>query len=575
MSTIKLSDLTQQPELQNEISSLLQKNCGEDDFILEQCLQTGTILQEMGVGEETITAGILYYLPEQPEFSSNLPKKIQEEISTIIKKARQVSGLLASQKNLKPRPLKKQQKILFNQQSENTRKMFFALTQDLRPIFITLANCLAEMRNLQKFPKEARQAKAWQAMEIFAPLSYGVGMLSMKGEIEDLAFPVLYPKEYNWLLEKIKDEYKNKQKELKKIRHKLARSLKEQNIQFLDIHSRTKRYFSLYLKLLRHDMDLEKIYDLAALRVIVPDIESCYQALGVIHKIWSPLYGRIKDYIASPKPNGYRSLHTTIIFGKDRIAELQIKTLAMHQEAEFGAAAHLGYKESADKPVKQNFYWMDQVQQWQSEIKDTQKIAQYLQFDLFKDQIFVFTPKGDIINLPKDATALDFAFEVHSEIGEHCEGAKINGTMAKIDQQLKTGDKISILTNKRHAPSEKWLRFVKTRKAKMKIKSFLEKAYGLTRKRTPVISTITETITEKVSLLKKMLPLQKKSPQIEIAGASGIAFKISKCCNPANNDIISAFITQGEGASVHKADCPNLIELSQKWPEKIMQAVWK
>ncbi len=571
----QLKNYIENTGLAEETYQILSHSNG-DDFFLEQSLKTGEILKEMAVDESTIIAGILSNVPDAPKFSSSIPKKSLEEILAIWKKFQQIKELIDSQKIQKPRPLKKQQKILFNQQSENTRKMFFALTGDLRPIFAALANHLNEMRALQKVPKEIQQIKAWQAMEIFAPLSYGVGMLSLKGELEDLAFPVLYPKEYQWLMANVQNKYEQREEELEKIRHKLARALKEQKIEFLEICSRAKHYFSLYLKLLRYDMNLEKIYDLVALRVVVPNIESCYQALGTIHKIWNPMYGRIKDYISSPKPNGYRALHTTVIFGQNRVAEFQIKTPEMHKEAEFGAAAHLRYKETARKetraqPPKSNFYWMDQVRQWQSEIKDTQKIAEYLQFDLFKDQVFVFTPKGDIINLPKGSTALDFAFEVHSEIGEHCEGAKINGQMTKIDQQLKTGDKIEILTSKNQTPSEKWLRFVKTRKARMKIKSFLEKAYGLTTKRAQVISAITE----KVSLLRKILPLAKKGPQIQIAGTTGVAFKLSKCCNPNFNDTISAFITQGEGASVHKADCPNLTELSQKWPEKIMQAKWK
>jgi GTP pyrophosphokinase len=560
----------------NSALEALEKNFKKGDSLFTHSLRTALILKEMGVGEETMAAGILHHLPESSLVLKDIPQETQAEIFKIIKKVNQLRELFSSPKFSKPKPIKKWQKIFLNIQAENLRRMIFAITQDLRPIFVMLAGRLDEMRYLIKnASSDYQQRKSLEALEILSPLAYGIGMGEIKGQLEDLAFPYLYQKEYKWLLKTVKEEYTEREKYLAKIKDSLMKILTQEGIKVLDIHARAKHYFSLYQKLLRHGMDIEKIYDLVALRIIVPDVESCYRALGAIHKVWSPLPGRIKDYISSPKPNGYRSLHTTVFCQDGKITEFQIKTPRMHQEAEYGAAAHLSYKEKvSQKTYKHQFYWMDQLRKWRQEIKDVKKISEYLETELFKDRVFVFTPKGDVINLPKGSTAVDFAYAVHTEIGDHCQGAKVNGKIVPLNRALKNGETVEILTDKNKIPSSDWLRFVKTHKARSKIRSFFQKAYGIPAEKVKKKSFIRE----KVSLLKKVIPMvipiKKRGEQILIAGQSGISIKLSKCCLPQPGDKISAFLTKGEGASVHKIDCFNLKELQEKWPQRIVNATW-
>ena len=564
----KLKQGPEQSEIMNSTLEILQKNFSEDDFLFAHSLRTGLILKEMGADAETIAAGVLHHIPLQDT---------QAEILKILKKVKQLRELFSSRKNLKPKPIRKWQKIFLDTRAENLRKMIFAITGDLRPIFVMLAGRLDEMRNLQSFPKDYQQKdyqqrKSLEALEILSPLSYGMGMGEIKGQLEDLAFSYLYQKEYKWLRESVKEEYTEREEHLERVKPRLIKMLTDEEITILNIHARTKHYFSLYQKLLRHEMDIEKIYDLVALRIIVPDIESCYRALGTLHNAWPPLPGRIKDYISSPKPNGYRSLHTTVVCQKaGEIVEIQIKTPEMHREAEYGAAAHLSYKERVpSKAYRHQFYWLDQLRKWREEIKDTEKISEYLKSELFGDRVFVFTPKGDVFDLLKGATCIDFAYAVHTEIGDHCDGAKVNRKMVPLNYVLKTSETVEILTDKNKTPSSDWLRFVKTAKARSKIKSFLEKVYGISPAKPKK-----RTLREKVSIIKKILPVRKKrAPQVLIAGESGISIKLSKCCSPKSGDQISAFITKGEGASLHKIGCQNLKYLQEKWPQKIIKATW-
>ena len=574
----KIKQGIKNPQIIENSLRILRKNSKPDEFLFSHSLRTGLILREMGViDEETLAGGILHHFPEPLETAEDFPSESKKEILNIIKKANRLRELFASKKSFKPKSIKKWQKIFLDVQAENLRRMIFALTRDLRPIFVLLAGRLDEMRNLESFPesyqkKDYQRKKSIEALEILAPLAYGVGMGEVKGQLEDLAFPRLYPKQYKWLRHSLKTAYLERKKQAEKAKPYLMKMLNENEIKVKDIHARAKHYFSLYQKLLRYNMEIEKIYDLVALRVIVPDIESCYQSLGIIHHSWAPLPGRIKDYIASPKPNGYRSLHTTVDcpFCKTPL-EIQIKTEEMHKEAEYGVAAHLGYKERIpQRTYKYQFYWMDQLRKWREELKDPKKVASLLESELFKDRVFVFTPKGDIFNLPKGATAVDFAYAVHTEIGDHCDGAKVNGKLVPLNYVLKTSETVEILTNKNKTPSSDWLRFVKTAKARSKIKNFLQKAYGFSPEKPRKKS-----FKENISLIKKILPIRKeRKPKILIGGQVGISVKLSKCCSPQPGEKISAFITKGEGASIHKIDCLNLKELKQKWPQRITEAKW-
>jgi len=559
-------------EIKQEAVELLRKQIPETDILFSHSVRTGLILERMGLGANTISAGFLHHIPQD---------KLDEEIKTIVKKVYQLKELSEPKKTPKIRPIKQWQKLFLSQQSENLRRMFFVVAQDLRPIFVTLAGRLDEMQNLVKnYPRDEQIKRSLIALEVLAPLAYGLGMGETKGHLEDLAFPYLYPKEHQWILGIVAEGYQERNRYLENVKQATKLLLNKEDILFSNIDSRAKYYFSLYQKLLRYDMDIDKIYDLIALRIIAPDITTCYKILGVIHEKWKPLQGRIKDYISSPKQNGYRALHTTVYCEQDKPVEFQIKTREMYTEAEYGAAAHLAYKDNSAKTHTHHAkasthrsFWMEQIRKWRADSGNSSKINEYVKSELFKDKIFVFTPDKEVVSLDKDSTPVDFAYTVHTQVGDHCEGAKVNGKMTQLNQKLKTGDSIEILTNKNKSPSLDWLRFVKTHKAKSKIKNFFEKAHGLSFKKGKNQSSIIRKVTAIKERLPK-LPLKKKEPQILIGGEVGIKSKFSKCCNAKQGDNLMAFITKGEGASIHKANCQNLKELSEKWPQRVVTASW-
>lgn len=377
-------------------------------------------------------------------------------------------------------------------QAENLRKMVLALSKDLRVVLIKLADRLHNMKTLFAIPPQKQKRVALETSEIYAPLAYRLGMQELAGELEDLAFPYLHPGEYRWLLQNIKERYEERQNYLEKVKPIIEKALEEQGIEPIKIDFRAKRYSSLYKKLLRYDMNLEQIYDLVALRIIVKTIEECYAALGIIHQLWPPLPGRIKDYISLPKPNGYRSLHTTVFCLDNKPIEFQIRTLEMHEQAENGIAAQWAYEQKKgtkeyleEKPIfanKKELLWVQQLRNWQKDFFDSGEFLQSLKIDFFKDRIFAITPKGEVIDLPVGATPVDFAYGIHSEVGNQCIGARVNSRIVPLDYQLQSGDIVEILIQKSKKPSQSWLKFVKTGYAKKKIKSALRQSPMLVRK---------------------------------------------------------------------------------------------
>jgi GTP pyrophosphokinase len=303
-------------------------------------------------------------------------------------------------------------------------------------------------------------------------------MGKLKGDIEDAAFPYAYPKEYLQIEEIIKERQSLYEKYLTEVREELKTALGKNGVKFFSIDYRIKHKYSLFKKLQKYDMDIDKIFDIVALRVVVETVEECYRVLGIVHSIWNPMPGRIKDYIAVPKPNGYRSIHTTIFTGLGGVAEIQIRTREMHAEAAYGVAAHFSYKEQGRKKVKDNkdkFKWIDELKELKYSPEDPKSFIDHLKMDLFSYRIFIFTPKGDVIDLPDDSTPLDFAYAIHSDVGDHIFGSKVNGKMVPIFSKLKNGDIVEIITKKDSKPSSKWLDYVKTATAKKHIKSYLEK----------------------------------------------------------------------------------------------------
>ena len=316
-----------------------------------------------------------------------------------------------------------------------------------------------------------------ESLEIYSPIANRLGMGEIKGRIEDLSFPYVSPEEYIWLKKKVASRYKKVDRQIKTLKNEVTDIFDSENINYVSVHGRAKHYYSLYKKLMELNRDLSKIYDLVALRIVVNDVASCYEILGVIHQHFKPLKGRIKDYVAQPKPNGYRSLHTTVFTHQGEIVEIQIRDPEMHNEAEYGIAAHWHYKEEDEtNKIKEKTLWIDQLSKMQQEFRDEDQYLESLKIDIFHTRIFVFTPQGDVIDLPEDATPVDFAYHIHTDIGHHCSGSKVNDQICNLETKLKSGDVIEIFTDKnRKGPSEDWLNFVKTNTAKSRIRSWINK----------------------------------------------------------------------------------------------------
>lgn len=362
-------------------------------------------------------------------------------------------------------------------QTENLRKMFMAMAKDIRVILIRLADRLHNMKTLDYVPEEKQKRIAAETMEIYAPLANRLGMGELKGHLEDLSFKYIYPEKYKKINEMLKGKYEQKERDLIKVKYDIEKELWENEIKNFHIDSRVKHLYSLFKKLQRPEinMNIDNVYDLIALRIVVQTVEDCYKVLGIIHKMWKPLPGRIKDYIAMPKPNGYQSLHTTVFATDGRITEIQIRTAKMHEEAEYGIAAHWAYAESG-KPRQGGKFnprlsWVNQLIEWQKGIKGSKDFLETLRIDFFKDRVFCFTPKGDVIDLPENATAIDFAYAIHSDIGNHANGAIVNNKFVSLNTVLKNGDIVEIQTQKNKKPSAEWLERAKTSLAKKQIKT--------------------------------------------------------------------------------------------------------
>jgi GTP pyrophosphokinase len=458
--------------------------------------------------------------------------------------------------------------------------MFFAMAEDVRVILIKLADRVHNMETLEFIPAEKQKRLALETLEIFSPLANRLGIRTIQTKLENLAFPYLYPKEYQWFKEHLQETRQEERKYLEKARAALMKILEKEKIPFLEIQARLKSSFSLYQKLAVKGMNLDQVFDRMALRIIVQDVKTCYEILGAIHKYWRPLPGRIKDYIAFPKPNGYQSLHTTVFADQGKILEVQIRTEAMHEIAEHGICAHWAQKEGINlKRQGEKFAWIKQLASWQKEISSQKEYLEGLKIDFFKNRIFVLTPKGDIIDLPEGACAVDFAYAVHSEIGNHCVGAKANGKIISLSHPLKNGDVVEIFLSKKRGPSRDWLKFVKTGLARSHIKKQTEVNFfkGLQKLKDRIFpaksSSGPRPRPEREVLPAKAKPVLK--PTVLVGGKTEVAYSLAKCCRPKVNDQIAAYLTKTKGASVHLQTCQNLKRLRGKFPEKILEAQWR
>ena len=594
-------------------------------------VQVAYILADIGLDEATICAALLHDVVEDTEVThEDLVRDFGEEIATMVAGVTKL-GELRYQASTEER------------QVENYRKMFLAMGKDIRVILIKLADRLHNLRTLKYLRRDRQIANAKETMELYAPLANRLGIYSLKWELEDLAFKYLYPEEYRELVEGIDKKREERLQFIEKIMDDIRGQLKKQKIE-AEVTGRAKHLYSIYRKMKRDNKTLDQIYDLFALRILVNSVKDCYAALGVVHEMYSPMPGRFKDYIAVPKPNMYQSIHTTLLGEKGTPFEVQIRTWEMHRIAEYGIAAHWAYKEAnygkKGKQVvtvtKDKLAWLRETLEWQQDMKDPQEFLNTLKTELFEDEVYVFTPKGKILVLPRDATPIDFAYSIHEEIGNHMVGCKINSKMMPIITKLQSGDIVEIMTSdSQKGPSRDWLKFIKTTKAKSKIQSWfkkeqrsenIEKGKDLIEKeikrigishdelfkqdyinaaldrykfknledmyasvgfgaisQVKIISRMLEeyrkshkeeNIEQKIEeLTSKRKTVKPSSTGVVVKGIDNCLVKLSKCCNPVPGDNIIGYITKGRGVSVHRTDCVNVKDLLKE-EDRIIDVYW-
>lgn len=450
-----------------------QKRVSGEDYITHP-IEVSLKIAEIGLGPKAIIAALLHDIVEDsPTDLKTIRKKFGEEVAFLVNALTKVNAIR----------LQSDEKT-----TESARKMFLAVAQDIRVVIIKLLDRLHNMQTLSALNEEDQKRISLETLEIYSPIAERLGMGDLKAKLEDLSFQYAYPEEYAWIKEEIKERMPKREKYLEIVIPLVKREMGKEGIGIMDIHWRAKHYYSLWKKLLRYDMDWNLIVDLVAVRIVVGSIEDCYATLGVLHKLWKPLPGRIKDYIALPKQNGYQSLHTTIFCVNNVITEFQIRTPEMHNKAESGIAAHWAW-EMAGKPVSgtklqsSKFNWVKQLREWHKafdkNLSSDKSFLESLKIDFFKDRVFVLTPKGDVIDLPEGATPIDFAYSIHSEIGSHMAGAKVNGRIVPFSHQLVSGDIVEIIIQKNKKPSSEWLLNAKTSLAKGRIRSYLNKVSGM------------------------------------------------------------------------------------------------
>ncbi len=518
-------------------------------------------------------------------------------------------------------------------QAENFRKMLLAMVDDIRVILVKLADRLHNMRTLHHLPEERRVKIAQETRDIYAPIANRLGMSKVKNELEELAFKYLEPAAYESLRQVVEKRRRATEGMIEELKKTVTAKLEEAQVPVIEIDGRIKRLFSIHQKLKRQKIELDQVYDLVALRIVTQSVKDCYGALGIIHQTWSPVPGRIKDFIAMPRPNGYQSLHTSVISERGVPFEVQIRTADMHRTAEEGIAAHWKYKEGRVGAGRdeQYFVWLRQLLEWQQEVRDPQEFLQNLKIELYPEEVYIFTPRGEVKALPRDATPVDFAYAIHTDVGHQCVGARVNGKMVPLRARLRNGDIVEILTTAGHKPSRDWLNFVVTSRARNKIKHFIHseekerslelgrklfdkeaKRYGLNLKNLTEPETMNRVLTEygmgKVDELYAALGYGKLSPKTVLAkfvpqeelkeappegGLASVVRRVlgtgedkitvhgiddlmvfrARCCNPIRGEKIVGYITRGKGVSVHSATCSNVLNLLYD-PERRIPVEW-
>jgi guanosine-3',5'-bis(diphosphate) 3'-pyrophosphohydrolase len=581
-------------------------------------LAVADILADLEMDRATIAAALLHDVVEDTVVTSEeVADRFGSEIAALVDGVTKLTRIPYQSKE--------------DAQVENLRKMFLAMAKDIRVIIIKLADRLHNMRTLASLPPAKQLAIAKETIEIYAPIAHRLGIWRMKWDLEDLALRYLDPESYRDIAERVAKKRTEREETVTRVISELVSQFERAGVK-AEVTGRPKHFYSIHKKMTK-GRDFSTIYDLTAVRVIVDTVKDCYGALGVVHSLWKPLPGRFKDYIAMPKPNMYQSLHTTVVGPGGDPLEVQIRTLEMHRTSEYGIAAHWRYKEGRRSDnFEQKLTWLRSLLEWQNDMRDSRMFMENLKLDLFENQVFVFSPKGDVLSMAAGSTPLDFAYQVHTNVGNHCVGAKVNGKIVPLDYQLKNGDIAEILLNKSSGrPSLDWLSIVKTSGAKHKIKQWFRKekkeenavlgqeaveaelsrqALRSDAARGEAIEKIAARLNytsvsdlfaaigfgdvnagNVVQRLKDELKtnnvvdfaaIAKPAPArrvarsksgIRIAGVDDVLVRLSKCCSPVPGDPIMGFVTIGRGVSVHRADCPNVAYMNGA-PERILEAQW-
>jgi RelA/SpoT family (p)ppGpp synthetase len=587
---------------------------------VQHSLATAATLTDLRLDTSTIAAALLHDVPEDTSTSlQQIQQLFGDEIANLVDGVTKLTRISWTS--------------LEEEEAESLRKMFLAMVDDVRVVLIKLADRLHNMQTLMALPQERRTEIARETLDIFAPLAHRLGMWQIKEELEDLSLSYLEPEAYEEIRKLRAERHASMDRNLDEAVQTIRGALAEQGIT-AEVTGRSKHIYSIYQKMQKKGRDFDQIYDVYGTRVIVDEVKNCYAALGIVHSLWHPIQGEFDDYIATPKDNMYQSLHTAVLGPEGRPLEIQIRTWDMHWIAEYGVAAHWRYKEQVkrDAVLEAKMAWLRQLMDWRRELVDAQEFVDSLKTDLFPEEVYVFTPKGDVIELPRGATPIDFAYHVHTEIGHRCQGAKVNGKMVPLNHQLRGGDQVLILTAKRGGPSRDWLNpslgYVRTVRARQKIRQWFrrqQRADNIAQGRTllekelkrlalehesydeiawlfrfdkvedflaavgcgdinvhqistKILEAEREKEEEKEEGLQELPPISAPRPEahgVTVTGVGDLLTKLGHCCNPLPGDEIIGYVTRGRGVTIHRRDCSNVLRtLRGRDSERLIQVDW-
>lgn len=598
-----------------------QKRASGEPYV-NHCVAVATIIAELGAPMPAVVAALLHDTVEDTSLElADIERDFGPEVAALVDGVTKLTQLpRVNRRRKKEKPEKGELA------KENLRKTFLAMGDDVRVVVIKLADRLHNMRTLSHLPAEKRKRIAEETVEIFAPLASRLGIWQVKWELEDLSFRYVHPEDYKQLADLVDSRRADRERNMQGITKEVQTLLDQTGIK-AEVQGRPKHLYSIYAKMKRKSVPFEEVFDIRGVRIMVDTESDCYLALGVIHNHWRPVPGTFDDYIASPKDNFYQSLHTAVIFDDGKTLEVQIRTPVMHENAEFGIAAHWRYKEgrSRDDGFERRVNWLRNLMEWRQDVTDAGDFVDAMKSDVFEDRVYVFTPEGDVIDLPGDSTPIDFAYHIHTEIGHRCRGAKINGRLVSLDSKLKTGDSVEILTTKRGGPSRDWLNpsleMVTSQRARTKIRQWFRKqdraqnvAHGkmlIERELRrlgidqvdldkvagdlnfnsadelmaavgvgdlnlgKIINRVAEPEREGLAATRELARQKGKQDatgEVSVLGLTGLLTRLGQCCDPVPGDPIIGYVTRGRGATIHRQDCPNVLRIRDK--ERLVSVSW-